>query len=67
MALFAEMVELIEAGWTVLHTQSGAQQLQQRRAAGLAGLGSRTSAHFTGTVAFLTAGALPVVPGGAKE
>lgn len=62
MTLFADIIELIEAVWTMLNTQLGAMQLQKRRQTGPAGLRARSIAQLTGMVTFLTAGALHVVP-----
>lgn len=62
MALFADVIKLIEAERTTLHTQLGALQLQQRRGTGPAGLRPRPCTHLTGMVTFLTAGALSVIP-----
>ncbi len=62
MALFADVIELVEAVWAALNTQLGALQLQERRWTGPAGLRSWSCTQLTGLVTFLTVGALSVIP-----
>lgn len=62
VALFADVIKLIEAMWTMLDTQLGALQLQKRRWTGPAGLRPWSCTPLTGPVTFLTVGALSVIP-----
>lgn len=61
VALFAEVIKLIEVVWAALNTQLGTLQLQQRRWTDPAGLGSWSRTQLTRLVTFLTAGAISVI------
>lgn len=55
VALSAAVPALKKALWTLIHTLSGALQVQQRRCAHPAGVWSWACALLTGTVTLLTA------------